>query len=274
MKNTISFLITVFLFSQVSWAGLDDCFKEAKEYGEILNEFKSEECGNLVSHAHSKIVATSINKSIRAQGVNNIIVIDKFDVKTNKITKRHVLAGDQTGLSQIKKIWLDEVNNVMLVLQKGNPYALLTFTLAYASNTAPLRHFKSPILNSVDEVRFLKSDSLLALVSTSQKNIRFINSDADSVRYRLGKFKPGLISEVAGDTTKLVGPLDLITSNDSSVLVVLDQGKILTFDFKKGKMTSPKKILPEASAKKGSRLVKEGSDVYLVSPTERKKIVI
>jgi hypothetical protein len=272
MTNNFFGVFFLILLSQASWGSIDKCIKDAKDYGEVLRQYNREECGTVVVKHPNKVFAMSRSKMIRAHAVDNIIVLERMDLKTNAVTKTDVLAGDQTGLSGVEKIWIDEENNVMLVLQKGSPKALLTFTLAYASNTAPLRHFHSPILNTVSQVRYLAKEKLLALISKSQKAIRFINSDADNVRYHLGNFKPGLYGEVSGPSSNLQSPIDVITSSDSSKLYVLDQGKVLSFAFKKDKMSTFEKVKKTELAKSFSYLEITPDGLYVVGPAGREKI--
>ena len=89
---------------------------------------------------------------------------------------RMLMAGNQTELRAIEKVWIDTLNRRVFVLQKDE---LLTFDLDFIGNVAPLKFAKSNRLILVKSLRFLPSEKQFELTLTDGTVIN-MNSDAES----------------------------------------------------------------------------------------------
>ena len=218
--------------------------KDAKDYGYKVDTKPNKLCHTMIKNHPERVEATSLSGKYQILAKGNILYLDTLSGDgTGSILKRETLAGDQTDLRDIMNVWIHEKKKRFMVLQKGSPRGLLTYTLEYASNTAPLRHFTSPILNSVTRVKLLDDRDELALISSTNKTIKFVNSDADTILYKGGKFVPKLYREIKGNETELNDPLDVVISDSAKEIYVLDSGKILVFGLPIGASSKPKKII-------------------------------
>ncbi|HXH75459.1 MAG TPA: hypothetical protein VNJ08_10870 [Bacteriovoracaceae bacterium] len=238
-------LLLLTIFSSPSYADdLSACLKNAKDLGSRVKLQPKKTCYDLIKKHPERIEVSSPSGNYHILAMGSILYLDHLDKAARKLVNRYVLAGDQTDMSNIQKVWIHEKKKRILILEAGNPKGLLTQTLGAISNTAPLRHFKSPILNNVTQVKLLDDREELALISVSAKSIRFINADADSVRYKGGKFMPLLLRQISGEQSDLEEPLDVAISDQNKEIYVLDSQKILVYSIPLAKDSKPKTVIP------------------------------
>ncbi len=263
MKTLWMILLLPLISAQA--ATLEDCFKDSQDYGDALNNAPAKQCRSLVETHPDRIEAKSPSGRHKLTGYSNMIYIDIYqEAKDAKPLTSTLLAGEQTGLNNIQKIWIYEKRKVFQVLQGVSAKALLTFTLADLSNTAPLRHIVSPVFNGATQIRLLDDVEEIAIMSNTHRTIRFINSDADSVRYQHGKFRPKLLRQIKGERSLLREPKDVAISELLKEIYVLDDNRLLVFDLHTPADAIPKKVVTAVSRETVSLEIKD-KDVFGVA---------
>lgn len=248
---------------------LSNCMKDAKAFGYSAEKQPGADCFKLIKNHPEKVEVISQSGRYKILALGNILYLDTLkDNKTGEIKLREVLAGQETDLKNIKDVWIHEKKKKIHILHSGNPRGLITHKLGEFSNTSPLRHFRSPILNTVNRIKLLDDREEIALISASRPSIMFINEDADNVRYKGGNFVPLLLREISGNDCELSNPLDVSISDQNKEIYVLDSGKVLVFDLFLGKEPRPKRVIQLAPALKQAVSIELGAeaDSILVTP--------
>lgn len=258
-----------------AFADLESCLTDARDYGYYLNERRNLGCKKIISEHPGRIEVTGPSGLHKILAIGNILYLDTFKEKDAQAPiKSEILAGDQTDLRKIKKVWIHEKKNRILVLQATEPYGLLTYQLGNISNTAPLRHFISPILKGATSIKLLDDQDEIAIISAAGRNVRFINSDADTVRYKGGIFTPLLLRELKGEESQLREPKDVAISNPRSEIYVLDSSRILIFDAKPQKSIKPKRVLVNPRLKDGMALELKDEDKVTIRLSSGEEVKI
>ncbi len=252
----------IFIFSLPAFANLEHCMNDARDSGYMLNERPNKNCEDIIREHPNHIEAKSISGKYKAIAYGNMLYLYTYSLNKEVPVAKDMLAGDQTHLRSIKKVWVDEINEKIFILQNGNPFELLTFIL-HPSNTAPLRHFKSPILNTVSTIKLMDDREELAIMSSKSKAVRFINSGADNVTYKGPGFKPLLLREIRGEDSKLQDPIDVVINDAKKEIYVLDNERILIFDMTKLKEAAPKKVISLPLKSQGAVKIALKSDGFL-----------
>lgn len=261
------FIVLVFLSTQAS-ASLGDCMKDASDYGYKVEKKPDQTCYDLIKNHPQKAEARGQTGRYQAFGKGSIVYIETVSLDgTNTLIRRDTLAGDQTDLKNVSRIWIHEKRNRLLVLQAGSPRGLQTYPLGPVGNTAPMRHFISPILNSVDRVKLLDDKDEIALISLANQSIKFINSDADNVRYKGGIFVPKLLREIKGDLSQLSNPLDVALSEIRKEIYVLDSARVLIYGLPLSAGNRPKVIIKLPAEVKQAEALEVGTDEGFISLT-------
>lgn len=273
-RGRMKYLIFFFIFfSFYSHANINNCMRDAGDFGHSLPMLPDLNCRSKIEANLDTIKIKSDSGRYQVSALGNIIYLDTFDLNKSKLTKREMLAGDQTGLTNVIKIWLHEKKKRLLVLQSGSPYGLLTFSLGNFSNTAPLRHFNSPLMNNFSEVKLLDDRDEIALMSRSAQTIIFINSDADNVRYKGGDFTPKILREIKGHDSMINNPLDVVINSSKNAIYVLDTARVLVFDLNISEESRPKSVLALPANLKnatGIELNSEGNSLVIILPKGKK----
>ena len=262
------FILLIIISFETS-ASLENCINDARDSGYQINERPAPDCLSVIKNHPSRIETKSLQGNFHTIAYGNILYLNTLSSSSNAIPiKVEMLAGDQTGLTDISKVWIHEKKKKFLVLQNGSPKELLSFTLEYASNTAPLRHLKSSVLNNVSKIKLLDNTDEIALMYRSTQSIKFINEGADNVRYKGPGFKPVLIREISGENSKLNNPTDVAISKIKNEIYVLDSSRVLIFDLNSPKDAVPKNLITQNNVLKDVIAIELTEDSSLIGQTK------
>ena len=246
-------------------AGIENCLNDARDSGYQINARPAAVCAHLIRNHPERVMEKSLGGTYQVVAYGNILYLSTFSPGLSpKPQKVEMLAGDETGLTKISRVFLHEKKKRILIQQNGNTSELLTFTTEYAANTAPLRHLRAGILKHASQVKLLDDADEIALMSRTQKNIKFINASADNVRYKGEQFKPKLLREIGGARSGLKDPKDVVVSQNLNEIYVLDTDRILIFDLNTPKDAVPKGSITEFNGLSDLVAIELGQDNTLV----------
>jgi hypothetical protein len=232
--------LSSFIFSSmVAYADISDCLKDAESHGSNQHAIKPNiKCADLINNSPNKVETQSVSGDLKVYGFNKMFYLEVVkDSKSIKVLQ----AGDQTELSHILKISLNEKKKRILVMQQdGENRGLLTFDKDLLGNVSPLRHFKSSLLNYANDIKLMNSREEIAILSPAK--IVFMNADADD-RFKGEKFTPRILRQIHGPKSQLDSPKDVVISNILKKIFVLDGKRILIFNLEGSEQTVPRQII-------------------------------
>jgi hypothetical protein len=235
MKYLIIFLL---LNIHPTQAGLDTCLRDAKSHGNHFTPHSpSDECFEFIKLNSDHIEFHSSDNKIKFYGLDYMVYVEKDG-------KRELLSGDQTKLSHIKKISLNEKKKKILILQSDS---VSTFNLDFIGNVSPLKYVKSDRLKNALDAKLLDEEELIAVFSPDAVSI--LNAEAES-RFKDERYKPKLINEISGANAQLKKPIDLIVDSKKKAIYVLDSERVFVFSLVVKKNESPSAIISAPGAVK------------------------
>lgn len=175
MKIFLFILLTMNAQAEVSY---EDCLADAKTYAHHLRPVAPlPECSQIIDSSSGRIEAKL--PPYRAFGKDHVLYLEKQNPE-GKLIERSLLAGDQTELGRIQKIFIDPEGQRLFVIQMNqqNHPELLVYRLNFLGNVSPLNVVASDALfTSASSVRMVSPDKIE--VKNSQGTI-LINADAET----------------------------------------------------------------------------------------------
>jgi len=166
MKNIIKMIILLTLSLEsghASTASLSLCYDQAKNYGNGHGaDHINKDCLSLFSsNANGHNIAYSPSGKIKATAFRNIVIVEKI-LADNKI-RTDFIAGNSTGLAEIKAIAIDEDHEEIIILNGDN--SVLFFSFVITGNISPYRILRSAALENSFDIEYIVSSSQVAIAS-------------------------------------------------------------------------------------------------------------
>jgi hypothetical protein len=177
MKTALFFImlmVTVNAFAVVTY---EDCLEDAKTFANHVHAVAPlPECADIVDAESGK--SENISGVFRAYGKDHIIYVDKKDSDGNVI-ERSLLAGDQTELVEVQKVFLDTLARRIYVVQlKDSKNQLMVYNLDFIGNVTPLNVMKSDSLFL--GVTSVKAEGTDKIEIINAQGSFLINADAEN----------------------------------------------------------------------------------------------
>lgn len=177
--KTLLFVLTILSPHAFAAVSLDHCLEDARQFASHDKPLKPlEECPGLVDGAKEKIEVKSADGKIRAFGYQNVVYVEVKN-EDGVLVSRELLSGDQTELSDLKKLFLDaEGRRLFAIQQRAGKNELLVYDLDFLGNVTPLNVVSHPEL--FNTVKAVKVSSKERLEVENAKGKWFLNSDAET----------------------------------------------------------------------------------------------
>lgn len=154
MKTFIIFLLgfTLNAFAEVS---LQDCLEDSRLYADSKTPVKPlSECAEIIEATPSSASVISPDKKWKAFGIGSMIYVDVLG-PGESVLERILLAGEQTELVNVEKIFIDPEEKRLIVIQKkGVKNELMLFNINFLGNVSPLKVMRSPAFAGVTSAKF------------------------------------------------------------------------------------------------------------------------
>lgn len=149
-------ILFLILFSTAASAAvtLQDCLDDASLQGDNRTPQQPlPECADIIGADAGKISVTSSDLHWKALGISKMLYVDYSDAN-GVLVERVLLAGPETELVSIKKVFIDTVYKKLFVIQlKNEQYELMVHNLLFIGNVSPLKVMRSPAFNGVTSVK-------------------------------------------------------------------------------------------------------------------------
>lgn len=223
--KTLFFMI---IFMTKAFAGIDNCLKDAESHGNYTHAITpSIECVDLIKNLNER-VEDKLEGS-HAYGTGHMLYVDLFEA--GNLISRKLLAGDQTELTNIRKVKIQREKSKLLLLQDDS---LNTYELTFIGNVTPIRKVQASFISGAYSMKLLNEEDMIVFFGT--KKVTVINSQADS-RGRGEKIK--ILYEVSG----LTSPSDFVFDRARNQFYILDSNRILVFSAAVTSPSAPSKII-------------------------------
>lgn len=177
--NNMKALYLIFFLSLSASADVSylDCSADALTFASHTHPVAPlPECAVIVDAEADKIQATS--GLYRAYGKEHMIYLDLKDAGGN-VVSRELLAGDQTELVEIKKIFIDVAARRLYVIQLNNSQSeLLVYKLDFIGNVTPLNVMRSStVFGTAASVKAEGTDKIEVI---NASGTFLVNADAET----------------------------------------------------------------------------------------------
>ena len=238
----IFFLLgTTFGLTCFAAESIESCSGVAELYGHHQNPHNiSSECLSIVKNlSNEKTTVVTQNKKFKVYAHRNLIFVEKYQVSASGITfiKSEVLAGNQTKVTDVIAIKVDEINELLYVLNRNNDtISFGHYNLNFIGNVAPLRYFEVSNLNKPINFDIDSQEGFVYFIDQDDISIQKFNLHAD-VNGKMKEHSTQLQSKICGDNTTLLSPQKInIWENQ---IQVYDNGRIIRFEKGKSGNISP-----------------------------------
>lgn len=173
------FIILLFSIAANAAVTLEHCQEDALQYGNHKDPLKPlAECVVMIKADSGKIEASSADGLLYAFGSGNMFYVDSKDADGN-IIERNLVAGDQTELKNIQKIFIDQKAERIYVIQvKNQKNEMLVFDLTFLGNVTPKNLLRSQaLLSGAISVKAIGTKEIE--IVNAQGTFR-VNADAES----------------------------------------------------------------------------------------------
>ena len=239
LKIFLSLLITTQVFAS---ATLESCFNQASLYGSGMGQDKIDlNCTKLIESQsnYNQVIFSKDNKT-KVIAHRNLIVIEKI-TSDNKI-RTDFIAGQSTGLKEIKAIALDENHEEVIVLNGDDK--VFFFSSVITGNVSPYRILSSPLLGKSFDIEYIASENQVAVASQKSGKVHFFSRKANIHAPKHKRFL-----EPSSTTSKnFSGHISLANDQVNDVLYVLDNETKTIFSLKSS--TDPLKEISTTSKDK------------------------
>ena len=146
---------------------LADCQEDSSLQGDNKTPLQPlPECADIIKADPSKVSVTSANNRWEAFGKGKMLYLDAFDADGN-LVDRVLLAGSQTELVSIQKVFIDTVYKKLFIVQiKNGQHELMVQNLLFIGNVSPLKVMRSATFNGVTSVK-MESGTEIEVVNAS-----------------------------------------------------------------------------------------------------------
>ncbi len=178
MKTLLVILLIMFSTLASASVSLQDCLDDASLQGDSKTPLQPlPECAVLIKAEPSHINFTSGDGKWKAFGTHQMMYLDNLDAEGN-LVERFLLAGSETELVSIKKIFIDTVYKKLFVTQlKNDQYELLVYNLLFIGNVSPKKVMRSSEFNNVTSVK-MENATQIEVINTSGSFL--VNADGES----------------------------------------------------------------------------------------------
>ena len=241
MKVMILIIILTTSFISFANESIDNCADVAELYGHHQNPHQiSIECSNIVKYlSNEKTTAITQDKKYKIYAHRNLIYIEKYQVTATGISflKSEVLAGNQTKLTDVIAIKVDEEKELLYVLNRNNDTVSFGhYNLNFIGNVTPLRYFEVPNLNKPIDFNIDTQESSVYFLDQDDLSIQKFNLHAD-IDSKMKEHATKLQAKISGNNTTLLAPQKInILENQ---IQVYDNGRIIRFEKGKSGNISP-----------------------------------
>ncbi len=177
MMKIIILMSLFFVLNAFAEVSYEDCLQDAKTYANHVHAVSPlPECASILDADAGKAEFSTGN--YRIYGKDHMLYVDKKDVNGNVI-ERTLLAGDQTELINIQKLFIDTVARKIFIIQSNDSKnELMVYNLDFIGNVTPLNVMKSDTL--FVGVTSVKSEGLDKLEIINAQGSFLINADAEN----------------------------------------------------------------------------------------------
>ncbi len=178
MKATLITLLLILSAPALAEVSLQDCLEDSRLHGSSKTPvIPLPECATIIEGDSSSVSVLSEDKKWKASGNQRMIYVDSLGPDSLPV-ERNLLAGDQTELVSIKKIFIDSEQKKLMVIQvKGEKSELMIYKLNFLGNVSPLKVMRSEIFDTVTSVKFQGPD-YLEVINSSGKYL--VKADGES----------------------------------------------------------------------------------------------
>jgi hypothetical protein len=271
MKNLYYLTIIFPIIVNAQIINLENCVTIAPSHGHHKNpENLPSGCKNSIKNASLSLqqIVTS-DEVYEVYGHKNIIYVDeyKFIDGIKSLAQSNALAGDQTKLTEIMSIDIDESTQRLFVLNKNLiDTSFANYKLDFIGNVVPQNYFSSANLNGVTNFRIDANKNHVYFLDHISGSIlvHHLYADNNSVSPHTSSL---LIKNIQGPNTLIIAPIDLAISE--SELYLLDGDRILVFNKNSSGDTAPIRLISgqntQIASAKAINLSNDGLYLYITN---------
>lgn len=170
-------ILILFSFTTHAEVSFEDCQNDAMTFANHTRPVAPlPECAGIVDAEADKV--QSGTGAYRAFGKGNMLYLERKDA-SGHLLQRDLLAGDQTELTSLRKIFVDVSARRLYVIQmKSGESELLVYDLDFLGNVTPLNVMRSSTLfGTVTSVR-LEAPGFLEVINSA--GTYRVNADAET----------------------------------------------------------------------------------------------
>lgn len=178
MKTLLIILLMMLSTLAPAAVSLQDCLDDASLQADNKTPLQPlAECADLIKAEPSHINFSSEDGKWKAFGTHQMMYLDNLDAEGN-LVERFLLAGSETELVSIKKIFIDTVYKKLFVTQlKDDQHELLVYNLLFIGNVSPKKVMRSSEFNNVISVK-MENATQIEVINSSGPFL--INADGES----------------------------------------------------------------------------------------------
>ncbi|MFL5785664.1 MAG: hypothetical protein ACJ76H_13695 [Bacteriovoracaceae bacterium] len=176
--KTIFIIVILFSVNAFADVTLQDCLDDASLQGDNKTPQQPlPECVNLVQTDPAIVSVSSADNKWKAFGVGSMLYLEQKDEDGNLID-RSLLAGAQTELVSIRKIFIDTTYKKLFILQfKNSTYELMIHDLLFIGNVTPQKVMRTSSFANVTSVKMADTQNIEVVTDTATYNV---NADGES----------------------------------------------------------------------------------------------
>ena len=178
MKKLITLLLLILTTGAFAEVTLQDCLDDASLQGDNRTPQQPlPECAEIIGADAGKISVISADLRWKAFGIGQMLYVDNTDAN-GILIERVLLAGPETELVSIKKVFIDTVYKKLFVIQlKNEQYELMVHNLLFIGNVTPQKVMRSPTFNDVSSI---KMNSATEIEVTNASGTFLVKADGES----------------------------------------------------------------------------------------------
>lgn len=161
MKALLTLFLVIHAFTVRSEVSLSDCLTDSQYQAHEKTPLQPlPECVEIIKADPSHVSVSSSDNLVRAYGIGHMIYVDSLDSQ-GVLIESSLLAGSQTELVSVNKLFIDKNQNRLLVIQNknGSPELMLQ-NLSFIGNTSPLKVMRSDVFNAVTSAKYRNADEI------------------------------------------------------------------------------------------------------------------